>query len=486
MQFAFGPFAPDQGASTPGICLEANNVIPIPGGYGPAPQMVLPGGGDALPSAPRGNITCIKRDGTTQVFVFTETAFYSLSAAYLFVEVDNGYSCTSGDDWSCVQFGDYLLYTNTTDGMWAYNIETGAAPSYIAAAGDPRQIFVNANMVFGLDCKDDAAARNNRLIRNSDFNDHTDWTGGSADQQPLESGAELIAGARLKAGAAITFQRESMRVIQFGNAGGGALYSLQEIAEGRGAVGAKSVIGFDGVVYFLATNGFWQFSSGGLVPIGDGLVDRWFLSQVPTLELKDIQASIDPFRKITLFLYPAGGLILGYSWAPSVTNRWFTWSTTATYLTRLATSGYTWDAAGAIWATWDDMPTIPFNDRFWQGGQQFLAAIDADYKLALYSGENAAPTIRTSTQPSPVTGLIQWATSIDDSATSKLNLGVTDILSMAMAFDPLDAASKTSSGRTPLRGRGKNLAFEYTDVAGATWTYAKGIDFISASQGGPK
>lgn len=484
MQLPLGPFAPDRGAATPGICLVANNVIPIPDGYGPAPQMVLPGGGTALPAAPRGNITCIKRDGTTQVFVFTATSFYTLNAAYAFVLVATGYNCTSGDDWSAVQFGDYLLYTNTTDGMWAYNIETGAAPSYIAAAGDPRQIFVNANMVFGLDCKDNASARNNRLIRNSDFNDHTDWTGGSADQQPLESGAELITGVRLKGGAAVTFQRESMRLIQFGNAGGGALYSLQEIADGRGSVGAKSVIGFDGVVYFLATNGFWQFSAGGLVPIGDGFVDRWFLSQVPTLELKDVQASIDPFRKIALWLYPAGNLILGYSWAPSVTNRWFTWSTTATYLTRLATSGYTWDAAGAIWATWDAMPTIPFNDRFWQGGRQFLAAIDVDYKLALYSGDNAAATIQTSTQASPVSGLISWATSIDDCATSQLSLGVSDMLSTAITWKT--AESKTSSGRTPLRGRGKNIAFELTTPAGATWTYAKGIDFIKASTGGPK
>lgn len=484
MQFPFGPFAPDRQAATPGICLVANNVIPIPDGYGPAPQMVLPGGGTALPAAPRGNITCIKRDGTTQVFVFTATSFYTLNAAYAFVLVATGYNCTSGDDWSCVQFGDYLLYTNTTDGMWAYNIETGAAPSYIAAAGDPRQIFVNANMVFGLDCKDNASARNNRLIRNSNFNQHTDWTEGSADQQPLDSGAELIAGVRLKNGAAIVFQREAMKIIQFGNVGGGAQYSLPEAAEGRGAVGAKSVIGFDGVVYFLATNGFWQFSAGGLIPIGDGFVDRWFLSQVPTLELKDVQASIDPFRKIVLWLYPAGDLILGYSWAPSVTNRWFTWSTTATYLTRLATSGYTWDAAGAIWATWDAMPTIPFNDRFWQGGQQFLAAIDGARKLAIYSGANAAATIQTSTQPSPVSGLIQWGTSIDDCPTSQLSLGVSDMLANAITWKT--AETKTASGRTPLRGRGKNIAFEFTAPPGATWTYAKGVDFIEASTGGKK
>lgn len=485
MQFPFGPFAPDRGAGTPGICLAANNVLPKEGeGYGPAPSMILPGAGTPLPGAPRGSITCIKRDGTTQVYFFTATAIYALDAAYGWTLIANGYSCTPGDDWSAEQFGDKVLFTNTTDGLQAYDMELGGAPVYIPDAGDPRFIFVTANMVFALDCKDGAGARDNRLIRNSDFNDHTDWKGGSADYQPLESGAELIAGARLKGGAAVTFQREAMRLIQFGNAGGGALYSLQEIADGRGSVGAKSVIGFDGVIYFLSTNGFFRFSQGGLEPIGDGFVDRWFLSMVPTLELKDVQAAIDPYRKIALWIYPAGGVILGYSWAPSVTNRWFTWSTTATYLSRLATSGYTWDAVGAIWATWDDVPEIAFNDRFWQGGEQFLAALDANYRLATYSGATAAATIRTSLQNSPISTLIGWATPIDDCPTSQLSLGVSDVLSSAPIWK--DPATKAASGRTALRGRGKNIAFEWTAPAGASWSYAHGVTHVAASGSGPR
>lgn len=484
MQVPFGPYAPDRGITTPGILRTANNVLPIPDGYGPAPTMVTPGGGSALPAAPRGMVTTVKRDGTSQVFAFTFDALYSLEADYTFLEIDDGYTCTPGDDWSAVQFGDYLLYTNTTDGMWAYNIEVGGAPTYIADAGDPRQIFVNANMVFALDCKDNSGTRNNRLIRNSDFNDHTDWKTGSADQQPLESGAELIAGVRLKGGAAIVFQRESMRHIQFGNAGGGALYSLQEIADGRGSVGARSVIGFDGIVYFFSTNGFWQYSSGGLVPIGDGFIDKTWLNQIPALELKDVQAAIDPFRKIVLWLHPASDAVLGYCWAPSVTNRWFTWTSTATYLTRLATSGYTWDAAGAIWATWDDMPEIAFDDRFWQGGEQFLGALDNSYMLNTYSGPNAEATIRTSTQPAPVSGLIVRATSMDDCATSTLRVGVSDSLSQAITQKAPE--TKVASGSTPLRARGKNMDFEWGAPAGATWSYSFGIDFIQATAEGPR
>lgn len=467
---------------TPGICVTANNVLPIPDGYGPAPSMVLPGTGDPLPGAPRGMVTTVKRDGTTQVYGFTFDALYALAADYTWVLIANGYSCTPGDDWSAIQYGDFLLYTNTTDGMQAYNIELGGAPAYIADAGDPRQIFPNSNMVFALDCKDNSGNRDNRRIRNSDFNDHTNWKTRAADQQPLESGAELIAGVRLKNGAAIAFQRDSMRLIQFGAAGGGALYSLQEIAEGRGSVGAKSVIGFDGTVYWLATNGFWQFGTGGLAPIGDGFVDRTFLNMVPTGELKDIQAAIDPLRKIVLWLYPAGDMAWGYSWAPSVTNRWFTWSSTATYLTRLATSGYTWDAAGAIWATWDDMPTIPFDDRFWQGGQQFLAALDNDYMLNTYSGEPAASTLRTSRQPSPVSGMIGYATMMDDSAASTLTLGVAD--SPSDTITQKAPESKVVDGRTPLRGRGKIIDFERNTPAGDNWSYAFGVDYIQAATGG--
>jgi len=485
MQFPYGPFAPDAGRNATGTCIVAEGVLPNTVGYGPAPSLIGPGTGDALPAEARGAITTVKRDGTTQVFFLTASALYRMEADFTFTELETGYACTPGDDWSCEQFGNFLLYTNTTDGLWAYNIELGGAATYISAAGDPRFIFVTANLVFALDCKDDIGNRNNRLIRNSDFNDHTDWTGGAADQQPLEVGGELVGGVNLKNGAAVIFQRGAMRLIQFGNAGGGAMYSLQEIALDRGSVGSKSIAGFDGAVYFLATNGFWRFSGAGLEPIGAGYVDEWFLNQVSSTVLKDVQAAIDPARKIVLWLTTTAGFILGYSYAPNVTNRWFTWQTTAVFMSRVATSGYTWDAVGAIWPTWDAIPEIPFDDRFWAGGQQFLAALDADLTYASFSGEAQAATIETSTSNSPVTALITWATPIDDCFGGTLAMRVTDSLD-DVTTDYNDGEFKVSGGRTPQRGRGLNLSFKREIPAGRIWTYAKGVDHIKASTGGPK
>lgn len=490
MQFSYGPLAPDAKANAPGVCMIADGVLPLVEGYGPAQQLVTPAGATALPDDPRGAITVIKRTGTVQVYFLTEETLQSLGTDFTWTEIENGLSCTSGDDWSLEQFGDKLLYTNTTEGLRAYDVEAGGAAVAIAAAGDPRELFVCANMVFGLDCKDNAGDRNNRLIRNSDFNDHTDWTGGAADQQPLEKGGELVCGVNLKNAAAVIFQRDAMRLLQFGNAGGGAMYSLQEIANGRGSVGKKSVIAFDGTVYFLSTNGFFRFSlSTGLQAIGSGKIDAWFLTQVALLDLPKVQASIDPARKVVLWRYPTSGdasaavteHVIGYSWE---FDRWFTWSVSMAYLSRVATPGYTLGSAGAAFGDLAGAPDIPIGDRFWQGGGEVLAALDGDLKYAAFSGTPQAVQIRTSTSNSPVTALIGWATPIDDAAGGTLQMGVSDSLDETLTWKT--AAAKVSGGRTPQRGRGLNLSFERVIPAGETWTYAKGVDHIRANTGGPK
>lgn len=489
MQFPYGPLAPDQGANAPGICLTANGVLPKSQGFGPAQQLVTAATATALPAAPRGMITCLLRDGTTRVFGLTETSLYSLSATFTWTLIQAGFTCTSGDDWSCRQFGNFLLFTNTTDGLWAYNIETGAAPSAITAAGAPREIEIIANCVFGFDCKDATSTRDNRLIRNSDFNDHTDWSGGAADYQPLEAGGALLGGFNLRNGAAVVLQENSMRVLQFGNAGGGALYSLLEVSTERGVVGRKSCVAFDGVLYGISTNGFFRFTLGsGLEFIGAGLLDEWFLGRVQLADLAKVQGAIDPARKIVLWRYPSDGdpsttvfgNLVGYSWAHP-NNAWFTWTANTAYLSRTATAGYTLedlDAFGTV-----DSITIPWDDRFWQGGQKVFAALGSDLKYATFSGANQAGTLLTSTQNSPVTTLIGWATGIDDCATGTLEIGTSEALSDALVFE--DAAAKVSAGKFPLRARGHNIAFRYNLPAAATWTYAKGIDHIGSNSGGP-
>lgn len=484
----FGPFAPDAGETTPGISMVANGVLPLADGYGPVASLVTPGSSSALPGAPRGLISTILRDGTNQVFAFTADTIQQLQTDYSWLEIENGYSCTSGDDWSAEPFGSQLLYTNTTDGLQAYDLESPGTPTYIADAGDPREIFTCSNAVVALDCLDQVGDRNNRLIMTSQRGNHTNWKNKGADYQPLEDGGALVCGKDLKNNAAVVFQEDAMQLMQFGNVGGGAAFSLAKIAAGRGSIGKRSVVAFDGVVYFWATNGFWRFSlGGGIEPLGAGKIDNWFFKRVDQSNLAAIQMAVDPQKKIVWTAWKRAGAadepahdILGYSWEH---NKFCTGTETVSYLGRIATPGYTLNTASAAFGVLDDAPAIPLDDRFWQGGQPVFAALDGDYKFAAFSGASAAATLESSVQNSPVTGLMTWATGIDD-AGGTLELGVKDDLQDTIAWK--DAVAKVSAGRFPIRGRGMNCAFRRNIPAADDWTYAKGMDHVKGSAGGPK
>lgn len=487
MQLPFGPLAPDAKETAPGVVMTAQNVLPLIEGYGPASSLVTPAAATALSAAPRGVQSLVLRDGAYVVYGFTETTIEQLQSDDSWTEIEDGFNCTAGDDWSSVHFGNFLLSTNTTDGMQAYNVEAGGAVSAIADAGDPRSIFTCANVVVALDCLDNASERNNKLIRTSAFGDHTNWKTKGADYQPLEDGEELIGGVDLKNNAAVVFQSDAMRLMQFGNAGGGAMFSMQKIADGRGSVGARSIVSFDGTVFWLASNGFWQFSLGGLKPIGSGKIDQWFFDTVDVSRLDEVQGSVDPNRKMVWWRFPSSVItsetvfadLIGYSWE---FDRWVTAKANTAYLSRIATPGYVLDAMDDFGPL--DSIDIPLDSRFWEGGAPLFAALDSEYKFATFSGGAMAPLIQTRTANSPVSGLITSVTPISDAETGMVALGASDRLADTLTFKP--AVGVKPSGRCPTRIRGKNMAARWTNDLNADWTYVKGLDHIEAAGGGKR
>jgi len=486
MQFPFGRLAPDALEMEPGICMVADGVLPLRSGYGPYPGLSESATATALSAAPRGMLSYTKADGSWAVVAGTETTIEEKASDDTWSSIGTGFTSTEGDDWCMARFGTKLLATNTTDGLNAYDVETPAGFGAVAAAGDPRWIFECGNMLFGLDCLDRSSARDNRLIRSSKFSDHTAWTGVGTDYQPLESGGALIWGGKLSDTSALVLQERAVKLIQVGNVGGGALWGLQSVAEEFGSSGAKSCVNFDGMVFWFATDGFRKFSlGGGIEQIGAGLVDQWFLDRVDQSDLSLIQASIDPFRKCVLWRYKRTDVgasvifedIIGYNWQ---WKRWFTLDLDTTYLSYTAEPASTYDAYSGTY----DAATTTYDARTLQGGQPQFGVLNSTFVWNTFSGSNLAATLTTATSNSPVTGLIGWATPIDDAAAGTLELGVKDQTSDSITWKT--AASKVSAGRVPLRGRGTNIAFRYNVAAGADWSYARGVDHIVAATGGPR
>lgn len=485
MQFPFGPFSPDAQETAAGILTSADGVMPLVEGYGPAPSLATPVGAMALPAAPHGLISMFQRDGTNVVYAFTETAAYELDNTYAWLNIGSGFSLTSGDDWSLVQFGTKLLSTNTTQGLQQYDIETPAGFSAIADAGSPREIFVCANTIVALDCIDNGGNRDNRLVRTSAIGNQNEWKKTGSDYQNIEDGGRLVGGLDLKNASGLIFQDNALRLIQFGGNTAG-MFSLQKLSDGRGSVGRRSIVGLDGVCYWLSTDGFKSFSlNGGIQHIGAGVIDDWFLSRVDQSDLSTVQAALDPLNKLVVWRYRSLSVssttvtddMLVYSWQ---FNKWVTWTEQTSYLSRIATPGYTLDGMDSFGPL--DGIDIPLDSRFWQGGQPVFAALDENFKYATFSGANFAATLETGVSNSPVSGMITWATPIDNASTGTLQLGVKAQLSDTIAWKT--GTTKTRPGHTPLRGTGLNIAFRRNIPASARWDYAKGVDHLKAGTGG--
>lgn len=488
MDFPFGPWEPDRGETSPGRTFDASGVVPQAEGWGPMSSLSVSSGATALADTPRGVYTLTSNDGTWEVYAATATDLYKMQTDYSFTSVDTSRNLTAGDDWSMTKFGSKLLYTNTTDGLLAYDVEAGGSAVAVSAANAPRQIFVVANQVVGLDCLDSLGDRNNRLLRTSAFSDHTNWSTDGADYQSLEDGGALVGGGALSETAAVIYQERSIRLMDYTTAGSGAYFALRLIASETGSIGARSLAFADGRGFSAATDGFYMVTlGGGLVPIGTERINRWFLGTVDQANLPLVQASIDPLRKIVWWRMKravdlsttVSEIIFGYAWQ---LDRWVPPALVQTsYLCKSATPGYTTDTADSLGLL--DTIDTPLDSRFWQGGQPLFAALDGSFKFGTFAGGAMAAMLQTATSNSPVSGLIGRATPIDDAADGTLALGVKDDLADDITWKA--GAAKGRAGRVPLRGRGMNIAFRRSIPANASWTVAKGVDHVQAATGGP-
>ncbi len=489
MDVEYGPLAPDQGEVGGGYLMVADGVQPLERGYGPFPSLNVSTTATALSGAPRGLFGYQTADGTWQIVGFTDSAVQIKLSDDTWSDIDTGLSTTAGDDWTYLRFGTKLLYSNTTQGLRAYDVEAGGAASAVAAAKAPRWIFECGNILFGLNCLDSAGNRNDRLIRSTAFSDHTNWTTKGADYQPLEGGGALIWGAKLSDTAAVVLQQSAVKLLQVGNTSN-ALWGIQTVSEGFGAVGPKSCVAFNGVAYWLATDGFrrWGLGMGEPERIGAGFIDQWFLARVDQTDLSLVQASIDPFRKNVLWAWKRSGPptasnvfydVIGYNWQ---FRKWFTLTIPAglTYIGYSAQTAQTWDAlAGDL--TWD-MFDVVWDSRYLQGGQPIFGAMNADYKFGYFTGDALARTIESPLAPSDPSLLISWAMPIDDSLGGTLELGVRTQMSDDTTWKT--GVAKVSSGRVPLRGRGHYVGFRRNIPAAATGQLAQGVDYVKASRGG--
>lgn len=479
MLISFGRWAPGLADTTPGRSSVLDGVAPrADDSYGPMSQFVTGSDSVALASNPRGQIAFPTTDGSYVRFVGTSSKIQQVQADGTLTDIDTGLSLPSGDVWSFAVFGTKLLYTNTSDGMIAYDFVSGGAASAVSGAPKARFIFVAGDRVVALDCDGD-----NRLMQTSAINDHTEWQAGGASYQPFADGGELTGGVAVTQGAAIIFQREAIRLMQFG-AVSGMQFGLQRLTNESGALNGPTIVSANGWAYYIATNGPLRIAPGMARPQSIGSVDgvdRWILDQVDAADLDKIEGTFDPFRRMIWWRIKVSGdsdevysKVVGFH---IDYERWVTLSVSTSAMFSTALPGYTYDTVPDD--TYDEVADLPYDDRYWGGGEPLFGGFDGAYKFATFSGTPMAVTATSSRHLFPASQDINSVTPDTDAENATIAVGTADTPQGPLTWS--GDVSLNNEGDAMFLERGRAIAGRLSIPAGESWTYLRGFRDINES-----
>jgi hypothetical protein len=462
---SFLPFRPDAGEM---FSSTVSNVLMTAGAYGPRPSLQTAPGAAALAAAPRGAFGGYLPNGAFKGFGATSTKVYTLDAAFTWTALAPNFTVPADDDEAMTQFGVFMLASNTTDGMYAYNMDTPAGLNAVSGAPAARYMFSANNQVIALGA---GGSLLNRLSTSA-FGSHTNWTSRGSSKQDMNDGGAFTGGGDIGNGAAIILQLRAVRRMTFGQAGGGALFRLDKLGDDVGCVHPRAQVTYNGVIYFIHTDGWYACDGNGPpVNIGAGKINQWFLARVS--DLKKVYLSVDPKNTVIRARYAASGdgstatvfkSILDYNW---VTKEFVPGTEDTSAIFRMGTPGYTLNTISTAFGVLDAWSQYPLDSAFWQGGNFRLAALDEDFKFGFFDGAAAAAVVETPTETDGISYLVTRCRLLSDDPTATVQVGVKSDMSEQIVWS--DEFDKVGT-QYPVRARGVFQRYRVNHAAAATWT----------------
>jgi hypothetical protein len=470
-----GYFRPDLAPTNQGVAGGVLNAILTRDGlgvaYGPHPSIGVLDTAEALPEAPRGVRSVVTRSGAYQVYAGTSDTLYKVAADGSHDAIGTGYSLPAGDNWSIMQFGDYVYFTNTADGLLRYNMESGGTVDAVSGAPAARFIFSLFGTMAALDCDG-----NNRLMRTSKIEDPTVWSGDASNTyQEFINGEELISGGELSTGTAVVFQRNAIRVLT--RTRDRSIFTADQLQGEIGAKGAAGCVYAHGWAYFVDSDGFERTNGQTIEHIGKDKVSATFVASLASGGLTTTEGTFDPSNNRILYRYRKANVVSETVFEDVLAfdvmiGEWVPLMLQTAALVTIATPGYTLDELDQF-GTMETLP-YPLDSRVWKGGEATLAVVDGDLKVGYVSGDSLAATLECGPQVGDRSIRITGVCPDTDSATATVQLGVKR--SISGNFDWGDAVSIDDDGFAPVDEAGKVFAFRLNVPAGATWSFMRAFN----------
>lgn len=475
----YSRYRPDNAGLNSPYASDITNVLCSEEGYIPFPA--LEPFSTAVAAQPLGGITVRLSDGSVHIFVGTAAALYKLNTSTLAWTVvtrtvGGAYAATVDERWRFKVFGLNVVAVNINDAPQVYTINSstnfaalGGSPpnaSNIAVWGDHLALF----------------NKDTRTVTWSDTDNITNWSTLNAGSQTFPDGGELQGSN--DATNPIIFQKGAIR---FGTFVPGSLevFTFQKVRDQQGCAAPYSIASRGHFTFFADAGAFYQIQPDGvIIPIGKEKVDRTIFTELSGDSLAAIYGEVDPFHTRVYFAIRVNSTgdtfdtLLTYDWG---IGEWTRIDTSMEILFPLAagTIGYTLDGLDALYADLDAMP-ISLDSNVFKGGSPVMGALDANFKLGFFSGDNSEATLITQ-EMGATDGSVQRITElypvVDVADFSHLRMAYrarmrrTDNFVESAEFTP-----STNTGIARKRSRARFHRIKTVISEGANWTSAQGIN----------
>lgn len=474
-----GGWAPDQPSVSNGGLREARNVLPAERGYDSMPSLVTVGAG-SLNTACLGAVTGRARNGTNFTAAGTLTRLYLATTSGL-ANVSNGggspYTLTSANWWSFVLFGDRVIASNYIDPMESFVIGTSAQFGALSADSPKAKHlavvrdFVVAGNIIGRGANAATIGTAEDAIQWCAIDNPTSWPqvgtnaakGVQSDWQPLAGDGGQVSGVVGGSDYGLVFQERAIWRMDY--EGGDTFFRLTPIDQNRGCWIHKAAIRVGGITYFPAEDGFMATDGLQTVPIGNEIVDRFFLDQFNADSQQYLSRAYFPAWKCVAWLFMGDGAtanlpntILLFNVQSSM---WSYAQVSAEWLVEVLPFAVSLDSDATSFDT-GTYGAVQL-DSLIAASRRSPGAFDATHTLSSFSGDALSAYLETNEfEPSPgAVGTVKSIRPVYDAISATFTAGIKTRMRVSDSQVSSGTIAEDATGKMSTRATGRYLASEF-------------------------
>jgi hypothetical protein len=377
------------------------------------------------------------------------------------------------DQWQFAQFGGNVIAVQANSVPQVF--DTAAGSAFTDLGGSPptaRYVSVVERFLVlsGL-------VSTPRRIHWSDLDGITTWTAGTGFANYFDAPDGGIVRGSAGGEFGVILQESAMRRMVY-VPGAKPAFQIERLEEDVGLLGPYSLIRAGSRLFFVSQQGIKSVgASGPTTPVGREKVDRTFLADISVSNLHLLIGAADPSSSRVVWAYSSSGStlfnkIIFYDWAldrfsPPI-------AVEGEYIGSLVKPGVTLENVDTLFGSNIDTLSISL-DSIQAALVSKLSAFDSQHRLGFFDGANLEATLETPEQG--MDGRRTFVRGFDPRTDAPTVYGL--VRHRANAQSTLtDSAEATanSQGFVPLRVENKLMRAKIRIPAGASWTYAMGVE----------